>query len=141
MSAITNIVINDGLATPVAHTFAPAKTQADMALLEDRISGIYIGYNKLVMNLKRPSGDSNVANRNLKLGVRIETPKMEVVSNSTISGIAPTATVAYRPFVEMNFVFPERCTLADRRDLLAYIRNFLSSPFLIDAVEKYELPY
>jgi hypothetical protein len=141
MSAIANIVINDGLATPVAHTFAPAKTQADMALLEDRGAGVYIGFNKLAFMLKRPNGDSNVANRNLKLNVRIETPKLEVVSNSTISGIAPAATVAYRPFVEMGFVFPERCILQDRKDLLAYVKNLCSSSFMVDAVEKYELPY
>jgi hypothetical protein len=141
MSAIANIVINDGLATPVAHTFAPAKTQADMALLEDRIAGVYIGYNKLAFALKRPTGNSNIANRNLKLDLRIETPKLEVVSNSTISGIAPAATVAYRPFVEMSFVFPERCTLQDRKDLLAYMKNVCASAFVVDAVEKYELPY
>lgn len=142
MSAIANIVINDGQATPVAHTFAPAKTVADMALLEDRAAGIYIGYNKLVLELKRPSGAAGkTANRNLHLKLRIETPKMEVVSNNTISGIAPAPTVSYRPMVELTCTFPERCTLQDRKDLQAYIKNVLSNAFVTDAFEKYELPY
>lgn len=141
MSAIANIVINDGQGTPVAHTFAPAKTQADWALLEDRTAGIYIGYNKLTFNLLRPSGDSKAASRNLKLSIKIETPKLENVTNSTISGIAPAPTISYRPTVELICTFPERCALQDRKDLQAYIKNVLSNSFVTDAFEKYELPY
>lgn len=141
MSAIANIVINDGQSTPVAHTFAPAKTQADWALLEDRSAGIYIGYNKLTFALQRPSGDSRSASRNLKLSIKIETPKLENVTNNTISGIAPAPTISYRPVVEMLVTFPERCNLQDRKDLQAYIKNVLANSFVTDAFEKYELPY
>lgn len=141
MSAISNIVINDGQGTPVAHTFAPAKTSADYALCEDRVSGIYIGYNKLTMKLTRPAGPSQMATRNLKLSILIETPKLEVVSNSTVSGIPPAPTISYRPSVELMAILPERCTLQDRKDLQAYIKNLLSNAFVTDAFEKYELPY
>jgi len=141
MSAIANIVINDGQGTPVAHTFAPAKTQADWALLEDRTSGIYIGYNKLTFKLDRPSGDSRQATRNLKLSIKIETPKLENVTNSTVSGVAPAPTISYRPVVELTCTFPERCSLQDRKDLQAYIKNVLSNSFVTDAFEKFELPY
>lgn len=141
MSAIANIVINDGQGTPVAHTFAPAKTQADWALLEDRVAGMYIGYNKLTFSLSRPTGESRQASRNLKLSIKIETPKLEVVSNSTVSGIAPAPTISYRPVVELVATFPERCSLQDRKDLQAYIKNALANSFVTDAFEKYELPY
>lgn len=141
MGAIANIVINDGQGTPVAHTFAPAKTQADYALLEDRTAGIYIGYNKLTFTLARPSGASKAANRNLRLSIRIETPKLENVTNSTISGIAPAPTISYRPQVELMATFPERCSLQDRKDLQAYVKNALSNSFVTDAFEKYELPF
>lgn len=141
MAAIANIVINDGQATPVAHTFAPAKTQSDYALLEDRSAGVYIGYNKLTFSLKRPSGPSKVASRNLKLSIKIETPKLEVVSNNTVTGIAPAPTVSYRPVAELIVTLPERCSLQDRKDLQAFMKNVLSNPFVTDAFEKYELPY
>lgn len=141
MAAIGNIVINDGQGTPVAHTFSPARTSADSALLEDRIAGVYIGYNKLTFDLQRPKGNSNGATRNLKLVVRIETPKLENVTNSTVSGIAPVPTVSYRPFVELTAVFPERSSLQDRKDLQAYVKNALSNAFVTDAFEKFELPY
>lgn len=141
MPAIKNIVINDGLATPVAHTFAPAKTQADYAQLEDRSSGIYIGYNKLVFKLDRPSGNSNVANRNVKLAVRVETPKMETLSNNSAAGIAPAPTVSYRPWVEVNGCFPERSSKQDRKDLRVYLIGVLQSVEGIAAFEDHELPY
>lgn len=141
MAAIANIVINDGQGTPVAHTFAPAKTQADMALLEDRSSGIYIGYNKLTFALNRPVGASKEATRNLKLSIKIETPKLETVSNNSFSGIAPAPTISYRPVVELMVTFPERCSLQDRKDLQAYVKNAMANSFVTDAFEKYELPY
>lgn len=141
MAAIANIVLNDAQATPVAHTFAPAKTQADMAVLEDRSAGVYIGFNKLTFMLSRPQGASKTSNRNLRLVIRVETPKMEVVSNNTISGISPAPTVSYRPVAELSITFPDRCSLQDRKDLQKYVLQLLSNSFVTNAVENYELPY
>lgn len=141
MAQVAPIVITDALATPVAHTFAPAKTLSDYALLEDRAAGIYIGYNKLTFQLTRPKGPSNVANRNIKLAIKVETPKMEVVSNGTVSGIAPSPTISYRPFVTLEATLPERCSLQDRKDLQKYMLGLLSNAFVTKAFEDYELPY
>jgi hypothetical protein len=141
LAAIANIVLNDAQGTPVAHTFAPAKTQSDFALLEDRSAGLYIGFNKLTFNLSRPKGATNTSNRNLRLEIKLETPKMETVSNNTVSGIAPAPTVSYRPVAELNMTFPDRCSLQDRKDLQKYVLQLLSNSFVTDAVEKYELPY
>jgi len=141
MAAATNLTINDGLATPVAHTFEVAKLQPESALFEDRVAGIYIGFNKLVFNVSRPTGDSKAATRNLKVSFRIETPKMETVSNNTYSGVAPAPTVAYRPVFEGTFTLPERCSLQDRKDLLAYVKNTLSQVVVDNLIQKFELPY
>jgi hypothetical protein len=140
MAAATAVTINDGLATPVAHTFAPAKTQADYALLEDRSGGSYISYGRLSFELKRPTGPSRSADRSLRLTVRIETPKLETLGTAD-SGLTPPPTIAYRPTVEVIYTLPERCLLQDRKDLLAYMKNLHSSSALIDAVEKFELLY
>jgi hypothetical protein len=141
LAAIANIVLADAQGTPVNHTFAPAKTMADNAVLEDRSAGLYIGFNKLVFNLQRPKGAGTVSNRNLRLSIRVETPKLEVTSNNTVSGIAPAPTVSYRPVATLDMVFPDRCSLQDRKDLQKYVLQLLSNSFVTDAVEKYELPY
>jgi len=140
MAQIANIVVNDGKATPVAHTFAPAKALADYALFEDRAGGIYVGYNKLTYTLTRPKGEAT-SNRNLKLMIKLETPVMETISNSTYSGIPPAPQVAYRPVVEVMLTLPERSTIADRKDLLALMKNVLSNAATTLAVEQYELPW
>lgn len=145
MAAASNIVINDGAATPVAHTFVPAQTVADFALFEDKAPGIYIGYNRLMLKLERPAtknmGRPRQANGNLRLKSVVETPKLEVLSNSTVSGIAPAPTIAYTPKVEVIFTLPERSTLQDRKDLMALLKNALAHAALQAAVESFELPY
>ena len=142
MSQIANIVLNDAQATPVAHTFGPARTPVDGALWEDRSSSQYIGYNKVTMELRRPTGSSGgSANRNIKAVIRIETPKLENVTNSTVSGIAPAPTVSYRPMAELTFTFPERCSLGDRKDLQKYVLQLMSNVFVTDLVEKYEVAF
>lgn len=140
MAQAANIVINDGQGTPVAHTFSPARTSADYALFEDRAQGIYIGFNKLTFSLTRPSG-GNVADRNIKLSIKLETPKLENVTNSTVSGVAPAPTISYRPVVEFRMTLPERCSLQDRKDLQAFVKSLMTNSFVTDAIEKYELPY
>lgn len=142
MAQIANIVLNDAQATPVAHTFGPARTPVDGALWEDRSAAQYIGYNKVTMELKRPTGSSGgSANRNLKAIIRVETPKLENVTNSTVSGIAPAPTVSYRPMAELTFTFPERCSLQDRKDLQKYILQLMSNTFVTDLVEKFEVAF
>lgn len=139
MTAIANIVVNDAQSTPVAHTFAPAKAEADFALLEDRAAGVYVGYNKLSFRLVRPTGN-NGNSRNLKLNIKIETPKLETLGTNS-AGITPPPTVAYRPVADMMFTLPERCSLQDRKDLLAFVKNVLANAAVTLAFEQYELPY
>lgn len=141
MSNIANIVLADAQATPVDHTFAPALTATDIARWEDRSASQYIGFNKISMELKRPSGNSQVGNRNLHLIVKVETPKLENVTNSTVSGIAPAPTVSYRPVATLDVTLPERCSLQDRKDLQKYLQELMANSFVTDLFEKYELAY
>lgn len=141
MAAIANIVLADALGTPVNHTFEPARSTADFAQWEDRSSTYYVGYNKISMQLRRPSGTSKTGNRNLTAMVKVETPKLENVSNSTISGIAPAPTVAYRCVMERKYTLPERCALQDRKDLRKYSWNLNNNQFEIDLVETLAMAY
>lgn len=140
MPAVSAIVINDGKATPVAHTFEPARTSADMATYEDRVATQYIGYNKLMLMLKRPTGPSKVANRNLQAVIRIETPVLETLGTSD-SGITPAPTLSYRPMVEVVFTLPERSLEQERKDLRFYLYNALGNPQVIGLIEKFSVPY
>lgn len=142
MATAASIVINDGQGTPVAHTFEVAELKPNVASFEDRVGGIYIGYNRLTIGVDRPNGNGpSSAGRNLKVRIKVTTPKLETVSNNTVSGIAPAPTLSYTPVVDMVVTCPERSTLQDRKDLQAFIKNVLSNAAVTAAFEKYELPY
>lgn len=140
MPAVSNLNIADGQATPVVHVFEPVKTGADVVHYEDKSSTQYIGFWKLVMQLKRPTGPSNRATRNLEAIIRFETPVLETLGTSD-SGFTPAPTVAFRPQVEVRFTLPERCTLQQRKDLRHLLSNLLTATAAADLVENFRVPY
>lgn len=142
MAARASLVINDGLATPTAHTFAPQSGDGNVPgissiLFEDRSAAAIVGYNKIVISTRKPSPK----NRNHKVTVTVLKPVLEVLSNSTMSGITPAPTVAYTVTARMEFVIPERSDLPSRKDLLAYVRNLLANAVITTAIETLESPW
>lgn len=140
MSAIANIIVLDGQDTPVSHTFAPARAVGDVAMYEDRAVGSYVGFNKLTLSMVRPTGPSQSANRNIKLGLKLETPKMQP-ENPIVLGFPPAPTVAYRPTIELVMTAPERSAKIDRKDLRVMLMDLLDDPAVIDFFENYSIPY
>lgn len=140
MPAVSTISLVDGKATPVTHAFDPSRTAADMAMYEDRSAAQYIGYNKLTLSLRRPTGQSRVANRNLGVYIKLEMPILETLGTSD-SGITPAPTVAYRPFFEATFTLPERSLLSERRDLRIMAAGLLNQLAVADLVEKLSVPF
>jgi len=147
MAAITAMTMNDAATTPVLHTFSVRRVgdgggssqsaPLSFAEWEDRAIGIVVGYNRITMQLKYPSKTS----RNNRLTLRIATPILENVSNSTVSGIAPAPTIAYTPLCEVMFLLPERSTLQSRKDLLAFAQAMMTRIELVKAVQDLEMPW
>lgn len=140
MPAVANITQGDGKTTPVQHTFEPARTSADMAMYEDRAATQYIGYNKLSIALKRPTGPSKQATRNISVEVRLETPVLETLGTND-AGMTPAPTVAYRPMVEVRFTLPERSLKQERKDLRVLIAGLLNQAPIYEAIENFSIPY
>lgn len=139
MSAIANVVINDGQATPVSHTFAPVTIDAQgVAKWADRSGGISVGFPTLSYSLKNPTGNS----KSYKLTAKVMLPVLEQTSPSTATGIQPAPTVAYNLLANIEMVLPERSTAQDRKNLLAYVKNYLANATVVTAgVENYEAVY
>jgi hypothetical protein len=135
MSAIAALTIADGQATPVNHTFNPVNIDpAGIAKWADRSGGIALGYPVVTFSLRSPSKSS----RNFKLTAKVVTPILEVTSPSTATGIQPAPTKAYDLLATIDMVLPERSTVAQRKDLLAYLKNFLANAVMTAAVENQE---
>lgn len=143
MPAISPIVINDAAATPLSHIFSVAKQGLQgfdsVAEFEDRVvnSGIPVGFYKVSMNFSRP----NKARKTYRVTLKLSTPKLETLSNSTVSGIMPAPTVSYTPMVEITFVVPERSALQDRKDLRTLTANLLASSQVVAAIEQLDMVY
>jgi hypothetical protein len=137
MPQIGNIVINDGATTPVAHTFGPVGITGPLASYADRVGGISVGYPIITASLVNPSKTS----RNYKARLKIVMPVLETISNSTMSGIAPAPTKAYDLTADITFIMPERSSLQNRKDILAFAKNLLANAVTTALVENNETVY
>jgi len=138
MTAIAALTLADGQATPVNHTFSPVKVDAaGIAKWVDRSGGIALGYPTITMSVKEPSKGS----RNFKVTRKLVIPVLEVTSPSTTTGIQPAPTLAYNMIQNVEWVLPERSTLAQRSDLIAYAKNFDALAVSTEAVKNFETVY
>lgn len=138
MPAIGNLTINDGAATPVAHTFGPVGIESKTATYADRISGVPVGYGKLSISIREPKGGSSGV---FKVGIKILIPTLEQTSASTSTGIQPAPTVAYVTAAHLDLLLPARGTLQNRKDILAYVKNTLANAAVTTVVENLEAVY
>ena len=136
MSAIAAIVIADSV--PVNHTFSPVNIDSTgIAKLADRVGGIALGFPVITQSLRSPSKTS----RNYKMTVKVVTPVLEITSPSTATGIQPQPTKAYDLIATVDIVLPERSTVLQRSDLLAYLKNYLANAVVTNAVTNFEAIY
>jgi len=123
MTQFADVVINDGAATPVAHTFTARRIDAGVAKFQDIASGIAVGFPTILVSLREPVKGSKIPM--YKAVLKWIVPKMEVVNASTYNGITPAPTKAYDVTATMEILIPERSVTQDRKDLVAYITNTL----------------
>lgn len=138
MSAIAPLTIADGKATPVTHTFSPVNIdQQGVARFADRSGGVAIGYPVISQSLRAPVKGS----RNYRLTAKVVVPVLEQTSPSTATGIQPAPTKAYDLAFNCEFILPERSSAADRKDILAYAKNYLANAVMTNAVIDFESIY
>jgi hypothetical protein len=106
--------INDGLATPGAHTFAVDTTNGRKASWNEKTAGVAVGYFPLSHEY-RPATTPTGANRVL---INLSTPRV-----ATVDGTQKRVSVSSAQVV---FNFAQDATLQERKDLLAYISNYLA---------------
>lgn len=135
MPALATVTINDGQATPVAHNFTPVGTDAaGVTRVADKSGGIAVGFPVISQSMRAPTKDS----RNYKLTVKVAVPTLEVTAPQSGSGFVPAPTKAYDVSANIEIIMPERSTLAERKNALAYVKNYLAHGNVTAAVEQFE---
>jgi hypothetical protein len=143
--AASNIVLADAQGTPVNHTFVPMGPDKNgLFWFEDSSQASPIGYWRVSFELKRPPiavAGQNSKDRTYRVKVALHEPVLETLSNSTVSGIQPAPTIAYasRGFVE--YVFPERTSLQNRKDLRKMLYNLLNETQCVALAETLVTPF
>lgn len=139
MTAFATISLNDGQATPVAHSFTARRLDAGVAKWQDISGGIAVGFPTISASLREPLKGSKIPV--YKAVIKVTLPVLEVVNSSTYSGITPAPTKAYDCFATLELVLPERSVLQDRKNLRAYIANALAQADLKSLIEDLGMVY
>lgn len=137
MSAIANIVINDGAATPVAHTFYPQQSDPD-ALYRENLSGIALIGNGVIKASVKPSKTTEGMNR---VQLSLQLPALETATAQNSEGYTAAPKVAYVTTVNVDFILPNRSTAQQRKDCRVLLSNLLANSQVIDAIENLTRPY
>jgi hypothetical protein len=135
MAAFANLVLADGQAAPVNKTFTPTGL-VPTPKWQDKTGGIAIGMPEIVLK----DSMSASLDGSYKLRAEIRLPTLEVISGSD-GGYTPSPKVAYTNWGIVEFTFPKRSTLQNRKDVRAFVKNLLNDPVITAAVENFELPY
>ncbi len=144
MSAISDLVINDGEATPVAHTFEPAVVDGGYQMWEDRSTGIYQAFPKIRNWYQRPTGPAKDGGMTyVKSRFVMELPILrEIVSGaSTAAGFSPADEVHYRLSFEGRYVLPTLSSELDRNNLYMLVYNLLAHQLMVDQNVKLDPPF
>lgn len=88
----------------------------------DRSGGIAIGYPAFTMSVRPPSKASRI----YKVTAKVVLPTLEQTSASTMTGIQPAPTKAYDCSAVMEFMLPERSTLAERQALFSVVASLFA---------------
>lgn len=137
MSAIANIVINDGQAAPVAHTFYPQASDPD-AIFRESLAGIALVGNGSVKATAKLSQAAEGMNR---VRVVLALPALETVTAQNSAGYTAAPKVAYTNQVSVDFILPNRGTAQQRKDLRVLLSNLLANAQIVDMVENLNRPY
>lgn len=142
MPAVANIVLANGEATPVNHTFAPLgkdpsngffwfEDQSPRVASSSSLGWPRIGIKTVRTQMAQPG--QNAKGLINEVHYVIQHPTLEALATSD-SGLTPPPTVAYRDTFKGVYMMPARDSLADRKDLLAYNKNLQANTTFVDLV-------
>ncbi len=136
MSAITALTLADGQSTPVNHTFSPYQPQVGTtpAVWYEKSSTTPAGYLKLTQLVTKNG------NGVYKVKVSIALPVLAIVPAGCCVD-SNTPAVSYTELFNGEFSIPPGTTVAQRKDLRAYTRNYLASATAALAIEDLEIAW
>lgn len=137
------IVINDGAATPVAHTFTPLGRDADGVFWWEQTNPTpanKLGAKRIGYKQTRELAAKSQLTASSKASYTLWVPTLETLGNNS-AGITPPATVAYREVARVEFTLAERSTTQERKDTRVLALNLLGHAMAVSNVDQLEPTY
>lgn len=132
MAAASNIVINDGQGTPVAHTFVPARKDGSVVEYEERVTPhTASGFYSISISQSSPKSSSPVVRTKVTMAVPIEV----FDSDTGVYSYPNTARLI------CEVLLPVVMTAAQRADLYAYTKNLLAHATLQSCIKDLDAPF
>lgn len=130
MAVFAPIEINDGQATPVRHTFAPALRSGNLVEWQDRSAGVFAGFNRISLDVRSITKKGGMYRATLK----VVAPTLAVTAPQSGTGVQPNPVEAYHTETILQFILPAATNVSARANALAYIKNLLSNQQIVDTV-------
>lgn len=132
MPSNTSITIKDGASTPVDHVFSPTRIDANnIATFQERVSGVPIGYPTITWSLRAPTKGSST----YKVTGKLTQPKVIDVTDTSGKTVK---TVDYVNLATVDFVFSEKSTKQERKDLRVLMSNLLINAVMAASADDLE---
>lgn len=131
MSAIANIVIADGAATPVNHTFSPVSTNPAGWEDTDAAKTYKASQYRIASVTKRSNSTKGLT----RVKATLELPTMG-------DGVSmPTSEVNYTHTVIIEFICPNRGLKQERKDTRTLVKNLLADAQIVDLIDELRSAY
>ncbi|UUW21289.1 MAG: coat protein [Guiyang fiers-like virus 2] len=115
MGNLTNVVLTDRKATPVAHTFAPEGISPSGVATLIETTGVPVGNSRLSISKNVTSGQSGRIKVVLKLAV-------PVVVNETINGVS-SPKVVRTAYADVTLTYDQTSSEAERNDFVGMLES------------------
>lgn len=114
MPAIAALTINDGQASPAAHTFGVIGVNGNKATWADKSGGIPVGYVKFTHEYREAQSKTSAHSQILGY---------ELPTLGTVNGVTTRVRVSS---AQVRFNYAQDSTDQERKDAVAYVINALS---------------
>lgn len=143
MATASNIVINDGAASPVAHTFTPiGKDDKGVLWFEQTTPAPTnpLGAKRIGYRQTRILDPKSQLTGKSKVIMTIYVPTLETLGNNS-AGITPPPTISYVEESRHEFTMPERSLKQERKDTRLFAANLLANAQIVSAIDDLQPMY
>jgi hypothetical protein len=142
MGAATTFTVNDGAATPVAHTFSPmGKDEKGVLWFEQTVPtpANVLGSKRFGYKQTR-SWNPGAREALSKVVISLALPTLETPGTGDNGYLAPPK-IAYKVSARVEYDLPERSVSQERKDLRVLLNNSIASTQFVNAIENLNVVY